>query len=225
MDPLNPETRMPQDATEAAAGSRLPEPPGLARDEFARRFQETRRVLWTIAAGVLGEPSRAEDVLQEACVIALHKLEQFEPGTSFAAWMGAFVRNVARNEARKGARRATQPVAPHELAELVPGPGSPELAGRNGSPDAPRPAGGGDGPVDERGDLVPGHGAFDDDLERALAELRPIQRAALLLRTLRGLDYAEISAVLSIPQGTAMSHVHRARQALRRRLGDEQGDA
>jgi RNA polymerase sigma-70 factor (ECF subfamily) len=200
---------MPEDATETAAGSLVPVRPGpggLAGDEFARRFQESSRVLWTIAAGVLGEPGRAEDVLQEACVIALHKLEQFEPGTSFVAWMGTIVRNVARNEARKGVRRATRPMAPDELAAELP---------TNG-PDPGAPA-----VVDGLGELVTGHEAFDDDLARALGELRPIQRAALLLRTLRGLDYAEISRVLDIPEGTAMSHVHRARQALRRRLTED----
>jgi RNA polymerase sigma-70 factor (ECF subfamily) len=197
---------MPQEASDAAAGNGLPARRGLSREEFARRFQESARVFWTIAAAVLGEPSRAEDVLQEACVIALHKLEQFAPGTSFVAWMGAIVRNVARNESRKAQRRATRPVAPDELAELLPDAGG---------------ASDGAALVDARGGLVPGHGAFDDALDRAHAELRPIQRAALLLRTLRGLDYAEISAALSIPEGTAMSHVHRARQALRRRLTAE----
>jgi RNA polymerase sigma-70 factor (ECF subfamily) len=196
---------MPHDATRAAAGDHLPAGRGLDREEFAGRFQAASRVLWTIAAAVLGDPSRAEDVLQEACLIALQKLEHFEPGTSFAAWMGAIVRNVARNESRKGARRATRPMAPDELAEFL-----PEAE--------PREASNGAALVDERGVFASGHGALDDDLDRALAELRPIQRAALLLRTLRGLDYAEISAVLDIPQGTAMSHVHRARQALRRRL-------
>lgn len=209
MNPAPPENRMPSHAPEAAAGHGLPERRGLDRQEFARRFQESARTLWTIAAGVLGDPGRAEDVLQEACMIALHKLEQFEPGepgTSFAAWMGAIVRNVARNEARKGARRATRPVPPETLAELC--------TERDGG-GAPGPL---DDPIDARGELRPGHAAFDDALDRALAELRPIQRAALLLRTLRGLDYREISAALDIPEGTAMSHVHRARKALRMRL-------
>jgi RNA polymerase sigma-70 factor (ECF subfamily) len=202
-------------ASEAAAGHGSPQRRGLDREEFARCFQESSRTLWTIAAGILGDPSRAEDVLQDACMIALTKLEQFERGTSFPAWMGQVVRNVARNEARKGARRATRPVPPDALAEILPDEAHPGA-------DVPVPP---DALVDARGELVPGRDAFDDELEHALTELRPVQRAALLLRTLRGLDYREISAALGIPEGTAMSHVHRARQALRRRLTASEPEA
>jgi DNA-directed RNA polymerase specialized sigma24 family protein len=42
----------------------------------------------------------------------------------------------------------------------------------------------------------------------------------LLLRTIEQMEYSEISKVLQIPEGTAMSHVHRARQHLRERLAD-----
>ena len=38
------------------------------------------------------------------------------------------------------------------------------------------------------------------------------------MRTLDGLSYAEIAALLDVPEGTAMSHVHRTRRLLRERL-------
>lgn len=207
---------MPTDPTDAAAGNGLPSsegaPPhdGLGREDLARRFQEAHPVLWTIAAAILGETSRAEDVLQESAVIALSKQSQFEPGTSFVAWMGTIVRNVARNEARKTRRRATHAVEPETLAEIHVAPEAVTEGARV---------------VDARGELLAGHGAFDDALTRALADLRPIQRAALLLRTVRELDYREISQALDIPEGTAMSHVHRARQALRLRLTEDEATA
>lgn len=183
-------------------------PPGAALDHegFSVRFQESAAVLWTIAAAILGDRHRAEDVLQEACVIALSKLDAFDPSTSFSAWMGAIVRNVARNAARKGRRQATTPVQPDLLGEL----GGPDAAA------TPERAA-----IDERGRMLGDSGVFDDALHQALLGLRPVARAALLLRTLRGLDYREISAVLGIPEGTAMSHVHRSRQALRGRLTSE----
>ena len=185
----------------------------LSHEEFADRFQGALPVLWTIAAGVLGDRSQVEDTLQEACVIALQKLDRFRPGTSFGAWMGAVVRNVARNTARKGRRQATAPVAPEALGEML----DDQTRGRGltgGDPEAASDR----GPIDERGRLRGDVGAFDDALTAGLAALRPIPRAALLLRALSGLEYKEIGAVLGIPEGTAMSHVHRSRQALRRRL-------
>ena len=48
----------------------------------------------------------------------------------------------------------------------------------------------------------------------------PMARACLLLRAVQDLDYSELSRLLGIPEGTAMSHVHRARNALRRALAD-----
>jgi RNA polymerase sigma-70 factor, ECF subfamily len=188
-----------------------PRPPrrGLGREDFVLRLEAAAPVLWTIAAAVLGDRGRAEDVLQEATMLALAKLDRVDPATSFGAWMGAIVRNVARNEARKARRQATASLPPELLAD--------RCDARAVRADVPEPAG--PAPlIDARGELTADCGAFDDALLAALRTLRPVARAALLLRTVQGLDYEEISAVLAIPAGTAMSHVHRAREALRRRL-------
>ncbi|MEM7305479.1 MAG: RNA polymerase sigma factor [Planctomycetota bacterium] len=182
----------------------------LSREEFAVRFEGAAPVLWTIAAGIVGHRGPAEDILQEACVIALGKLEQFDPGTSFSAWMGAVVRNVARNAARKEQRQATSALDPGTLGELL-----DERAGASGSRPSSWPPTAG---VDDRGELTGDTGVFDDALYAGLASLRAVPRAALLLRTIHGLDYREIAAILGVPEGTAMSHVHRSRQALRQRL-------
>ena len=55
-------------------------------------------------------------------------------------------------------------------------------------------------------------------LEAALAELRPDQRAAIVLRYESGLSFDEIGTVLGVPEATARSHVHRARKELARLL-------
>lgn len=52
-------------------------------------------------------------------------------------------------------------------------------------------------------------------LETALARLDPELRAVFLLRESEGLSYAEIAAVLEIPEGTVGSQLHRARRTLR----------
>ena len=186
----------------------------LTADEFAARFQEAARVLWTVAAGVLGDASEAEDILQEACLIALGKLDRFRRDTNFTAWMGRFVRNVALNHARKRYRRATRPEEPDTLIGL------PDGRFRGGGPvPGPNPR----LPVDGRGELLDDQDAFDDRVLSGLQDLAPLQRAALLLRTVLELSYREISGTLEIPEGTAMSHVHRARMALRHALAAEPG--
>lgn len=52
------------------------------------------------------------------------------------------------------------------------------------------------------------------DIDAALARLSPKHRAAVALRDLVGLDYAEIATVLDIPPGTVRSRIARGRAAL-----------
>jgi RNA polymerase sigma-70 factor, ECF subfamily len=61
-------------------------------------------------------------------------------------------------------------------------------------------------------------------LERALGDLPPDQRAAVLLVGLEGLSYQEAADVLGIPIGTVMSRLHRGRERLRRLLADGEDD-
>lgn len=167
----------------------------LAAEDLARELAAGSRLFWCIAAGVLGSPSHAEDVVQEAAVIGLSKLASFEPGTSFQAWMGQIVRNVARNHARRRARGATVEL-PETLA--APAVASPVAEARG------------------LGDPTALHGQhFDDRVVAALRTLSDTARVCLLLRTVLELDYAEIARSLGIPEGTAMSHVHRSRSRMR----------
>lgn len=53
------------------------------------------------------------------------------------------------------------------------------------------------------------------DLDRAVAQLPPEQRAVLLLVTLEDMSYEEVARALEIPIGTVMSRLSRAREKLR----------
>lgn len=61
-------------------------------------------------------------------------------------------------------------------------------------------------------------GAGLDDIETAVMQLPPEQRAALLLVSLEGLSYADTARVLRVKPGTVMSRLHRAREQLRHSL-------
>ncbi|MFM7225697.1 MAG: RNA polymerase sigma factor [Actinomycetota bacterium] len=60
-------------------------------------------------------------------------------------------------------------------------------------------------------------------VDAALARLGPDARAAVALRDLIGLDYAEIAEVLDIPAGTVRSRIARGRAALAELLGNQDG--
>jgi RNA polymerase sigma-70 factor (ECF subfamily) len=164
--------------------------------------------LWCIAAAIVVDRALADDVLQEAAMIALGKLSQFDARTSFTAWMAQIVRFVALNHARSRQRQAA---APLESAEYQ--------RGTSMRPDSPPTVS--STPISSRGSLVVDQDAFDDRVISALHSLDETARSCLLLRVLVDLPYKEIAHSLDIPEGTAMSHVHRARTHLRQRLTDE----
>jgi RNA polymerase sigma-70 factor (ECF subfamily) len=154
-----------------------------------------------VAAGVTGDRASAEDIVQDAAVIALEKAGEFRPGTNFAAWMAEIVRRCALNYRRKAKGRRTYASDPAMLARLgdrKPGSVS-EL-----------------GPVaTAKGEVLANQAALDDELVAALGRLSADARSCLLLRTVEKLSYAEIAQLMRIPEGTAMSHVHRSRATLR----------
>lgn len=56
------------------------------------------------------------------------------------------------------------------------------------------------------------------EIHRALAQIDGNSREVLMLRDFHECTYAEISEMLSIPPGTVMSRLHRARLAMAKRL-------
>ena len=166
----------------AATGSRA-----LSAPEFAQEFRHHSERLWCLAAAILGDPTLAEDVLQEAAMTGLRRLEDFRRGTSFSAWMAQIVRFTALNARRTAGRQ------PGPLGEVEPAEAPPVAEMRDAS------------------DLD----VFDASVRAALLQLGEEARTCLLLKAVLQLDYHDIAATLEIPEGTAMSHVSRSRAKLR----------
>ncbi|MEQ8209850.1 MAG: RNA polymerase sigma factor [Lacipirellulaceae bacterium] len=177
-----------------------PSPEVLSAAQFATEFQSSYDRLWVLAAAMLGDRHLAEDIVQDSGIVALKRLDEFEVGTSFVAWMSQIVRFQAYNQSRKRTRRSTRSVDPITLdSEASNHPATTQLP-------------------DSKGVLPANQTLFDDQVMQALQELSDVARACLLLRTLHQLAYAEIAAMLEIAEGTAMSHVHRSKALLRKKL-------
>ncbi len=185
---------------QAAGGQQGAPAARLSDTEFGRLFEAHHKALWAVAVGVLADRTLAHDVVQDAAVIALEKKHEFDRRTSFAAWAGQIVRFVALNEGRKRQRQRAGQLPQSSV----------------GGPAASTPR------SDEAGGT--GRSGFRDArLGPALDLLDDVARACLVMRTVLEMPYAQISESLGIPEGTAMSHVHRARAALRRALGSLSG--
>ncbi len=149
------------------------------------------RAAHAVATAVLGDPSEAEDVCQDAFLAALRKLDQCDPAEKFAAWLTAIVRNRAIDARRRRIVRATQPLD-EELSEYAHAPSNPLH-------DA------------ERAELR-------TMLERAVATLSPVQREVVVLHDVEGWKHAEIGALMGLAESTVRVHLFHARRLLRRRL-------
>ena len=62
---------------------------------------------------------------------------------------------------------------------------------------------------------------LDRRLKRMIEELPDIQRSVVTLRYQEDLDPSEICRIVDLPVNTVKSHLHRALQALRRKLGEQ----
>jgi RNA polymerase sigma-70 factor (ECF subfamily) len=176
---------------------------------FAARYRQMYPRLRLIAEAITSDRAHADDIVQDATMIALAKIDSFTPGTSLTAWLSEIVRRCALNYARKHRNRRTVSTDPVILSDTsIIGDESP----------------GSEKTVSVTGELIDMQVEFDDEIARALGELRPEPRCCLLLRVVQDLSYAEISELMGMPEGTAMSHVHRSKALLRKRLAS-MGDA
>lgn len=144
---------------------------------------------FSIAYRLLGNREDAEDLVQEAFVAVLERIDTFQPGREFGPWFRRIVVNRAINARKARSRRA--------MADLP-----AEVEARGGSP--LRAA-----EQEETAMLVRG----------AMAELPERQRDILRLFELEGFTSAEIADMLEISDGTVRWHLHQARERLRRSLG------
>jgi RNA polymerase sigma-70 factor (ECF subfamily) len=138
----------------------------------------------------------AEDLVQETYLKAYRSYAQFTPGTNLKAWLFKILKNTFINEYRR--RQAVPPVT--DFAEIEGGFES-QLA-EGAAPPALNPE-------EEILEV-----SFDEGVQRALDELPPDYRMAVLLADIEGFSYKEIAEILEIPVGTVMSRLYRGRKLL-----------
>ncbi len=135
----------------------------------------------------------AEDVVQEASLRALRYFRTFS-GVNGRAWFLSIVRHTCWSWGRHKVHAPTDPFDEEQHSSARPA-SDPEML------------------------LL-----HTDDvtlIERAMSRVPDRFRELLVLRELEGLSYRELADVLSIPIGTVMSGLSRARQAFRGAVDDE----
>lgn len=149
--------------------------------------------LYNFAHWLARNETDAEDLVQETYLKALRSFASFQPGTNFRAWMFQILRNTFLSSRSKLEWRMTVAMDPEEDGA--------ELAVENENPETI---------------LVK---SLDSQLVQSALEGLPVHhREILLLCEVEEMSYQEIAEVLSIPIGTVMSRLARARKAIRQSL-------
>jgi len=160
-------------------------------------FEEIYRAhagrLYSVACRMLGNPTDAEDLLQEIFLAAHRKLDSFRGDSALGTWLYRLATNLCLDYLRSRAGRTNQLTDALDDEPGLADAGSRGLADR---------------------------AVTRMDLERALTKLPEGCRAAFVLHDIEGLEHKEVAEVLGIAEGTSKSQVHKARLRLRALLGE-----
>jgi len=149
--------------------------------------------LYNFARWLAQNSNDAEDLVQETYLKALRGFTSFQSGSNFRAWMFQILRNTFLGSRSRLEWRMTVAMDSEE--------DGPELA------------------VDTETPETILMNRFNSHLvQRAIDDLPVHYREALLLCEVEEMSYQEIAEVLSIPIGTVMSRLARARKAVRESL-------
>jgi RNA polymerase sigma-70 factor (ECF subfamily) len=159
-----------------------------SQSAFEQILRRYQRPVISLLIRLTGDAALAEDLAQEAFVKAFRNLAAFDTKRRLSSWLFRIAHNTGIDALRK-VRPATVEIDAGEPPEFLVAPAAAD-------------------PVERR--------ALGRAIDRALSELRPDQRTAVVLRYEQGLSFEEIGHVLGIPEATARSHVHRARKDLMR---------
>jgi RNA polymerase sigma-70 factor (ECF subfamily) len=155
---------------------------------------ELENALWRQSLWLCPDDATAEDLVQEALLIAWRKLDRFDGSSRFLTWVMGILFNLHRNMARK-----KQLVLESELKGSDGNAGEPPGSLMLALVDPGR------GPADSL--LVAERNSL---LRKCLGRLSDEQRSVVQLRFFLGADLSEIAAVLGCPAGTVKSRLFHA---------------
>jgi RNA polymerase sigma-70 factor (ECF subfamily) len=167
---------------------------------FRHLVREHSGLVYRVALRILGIQD-AQDASQEAWIRAWRNIENFRGDSAFSTWLYRITVNTCLSVRRKESLRREREYSGDELPFL------PEPRGGDADPEAASLG------AQRREELL-----------AALDHVRAEHRAALVLRHMEGLSYAEIAQILEVPDGTAKGWVSRGRAAMLVALARDEND-
>ena len=186
----------PELAAMVAAGD------GAAFEVLMRRYNQ---VLYRLARSIVKDDTEAEDVVQEAYLLAWRNAASFRGDAGLATWLTRIVVNEAAGRLRKTRRRA-------DIIELVPGSVSEDDLAEDTMAE----------PHSGAGFAPPETAALRAEarrlIEARIDALPDSMRTVFVLRAIEDLSAQETAAALGMQEATVRSQYFRARGLLREAL-------
>ena len=167
-------------------------------EAFAKLVRDHSSLVYRVALRILGVDD-AQDASQEVWIRVWRNIRNFRGESAFSTWLYRITVNTCLSIRQKESRRDERELGddlPY-LSESSGGDADPEAAALN---------------AERR-----------EEIQDALQHVRAEHRAALVLRHMEGLSYAEIAEVLGVPDGTAKGWVSRGRAAMLVALAEKDG--
>src|SRR5688500_4062652 len=152
------------------------------------------RKVYNLAYKFVGKHDEAEDLAQDIFVKIFKALKTFDRRANFQTWLISISRNLCIDHYRSVRKERETMARDVDASELM-------------------PASGERGPYAQLEQL-----GLRDLIRRALAELPPALREAVVLRDLQEFSYLEIAERLALPEGTVKSRINRGRLELARQV-------
>src|SRR5688572_29616204 len=162
-----------------------------AWDEIVRRHW---RLVFNVAYKFVGTYELAEDLSQDVFLKVFKSLDTFDRRANFQTWLVSVSRNLCIDHyrsVRKERETIDRDVDAGELTPAAPGQSAYQAL--------------------EQRDRV-------ELLRKAMAELPPTLREAVVKRDIQELSYQEIADQLGLPEGTVKSRINRGRTELARQV-------
>jgi len=163
------------------------------QDGFNRYVMPELDVLMRVARSITGNPTDADDLVQDTLLRAYKSIDRFD-GRYPRAWLLTIMRNAQINRVRR------------KRPSLMRDPDTTLAVVANTDADSRTPE---SAIIDQ---------TFDAAIERSLNAIPEQFREAIHLVDIDGLSYNEAAAVLDVPVGTIMSRLHRGRKLIRNDL-------
>jgi RNA polymerase sigma-70 factor (ECF subfamily) len=170
--------------------------------DFESLFAAVAGMAFGVAVRLTRSPTDAEDLVQEAALLAFRAFASFEPGTNFRAWFLKILTNCYFSKRR---REKSRPVT-SDLDD------TPDLYLYARSAQAGFPT---QGP-DPAAQLLDQLGT--ERVVGAINRLPEDYRVVSTLYFMEDLSYEDIAQVLGCPIGTVRSRLHRGRKMLQKAL-------